>query len=288
MKLLRSPSAVSTFCRRAPSPVVLVPTMGALHRGHGELIRKARRLAGKTGTVVVSIFVNPTQFGPSEDFSRYPRTLAEDRKLCEAEGADLVFAPSTLYAEDASVFVEESRLSTGLCGRTRPGHFQGVCTVVAKLFLLTSPDVAVFGRKDYQQLAVIRRMVRDLYFPIRIVGAETVREPDGLALSSRNRYLDDSHRAQAIRIVGALRDAQRAARDGVRSASRLRSLITREINRAPDARIDYVEIVHPDSLDPIRTVQSRAVAAVAVFFGKTRLIDNIPLSCPSGRPDEEP
>lgn len=287
MKLVRSPSAAAAFCRRAPSPIVLVPTMGALHRGHEKLIRKGRQLAGKDGTLVVSIYVNPTQFGPREDFKRYPRTLAADKMLCESEGANLVFAPSSLYAENASVFVDEYNLSTGLCGSSRPGHFRGVCTVVAILFLITSPDIAVFGCKDYQQLAVIRRMVRDLHFPIRIVGAETVRERDGLAISSRNRYLNESERAQAVAIIKALKAAKKAAASGTDSAARLQALIAKEINRAPKARIDYVEIVHPETLEPIRTIRSNAVAAVAVFFGKTRLIDNITLSCPSGRSDEQ-
>src|SRR5437588_11396391 len=176
---------------------VLVPTMGALHKAHAELIRVAREQAGKDGEVAVSIFVNPLQFEPGSDFESYPRPEAADEKLCEEAGVNLLFRPRDMYFDDRSVYIEETSLSSGLCGAVRPGHFRGVCTVVAKLFNLLAPDAAVFGEKDYQQLAVIRRMVRDLNFPIQIIGVSTVREADGLALSSRNQYLNADERTQA-------------------------------------------------------------------------------------------
>ena len=251
--------------------------MGALHEGHLCLVDQARKLAGSKGRVMVSIFVNPTQFGPKEDFSRYPRPLATDKRLCAARGADAVFLPSAeaMYSEGYSTFVEESSVSTGLCGASRPGHFRGVGTVVLKLLQIVQPTVAVFGLKDFQQYAVIRRMVRDLNVPVEIVGVETVRETDGLALSSRNRYLTPEQRAQAPILQKALRAASDTWRSGETSAAKLRNLITRFISSAPLARIDYVEIADASSLQPIRKVRRNTVMAVAVFFGRTRLIDNL-------------
>ncbi len=266
-------------CRRAPGPVVLVPTMGALHAGHTALIDHARKLAGKNGTVVVSIFVNPTQFGPKEDLARYPRPFAADRKLCAAHGVDVIFHPTAdaMYAQGYSTFVEESAVSAPLCGASRPGHFRGVCTVVLKLFQIVAPEMAVFGLKDYQQCAVIRRMVRDLNLPVRIVPVATVREPDGLALSSRNRYLSAEERAQAPVLRRALLAAQAAHRAGEKSADRLRQKLVATIATAPLARIDYAEIADADTLRPVRTAERNTVMALAVFFGKTRLIDNLVL-----------
>ena len=251
--------------------------MGALHAGHGVLIDRARKLAGKSGTVIVSLFVNPTQFGPKEDFSRYPRTLAADKALCTAHGADLIFHPEApaMYAEDYSTYVNEERVSGPMCGTSRPGHFRGVCTVVLKLFHIVTPDAAVFGLKDFQQYAVIRRMVRDLDLPIRIVPVETVRDPDGLALSSRNRYLSPEERVQAPVLRRALLAARDAFRKGEASAARLRKLVLKTIASSPLARVDYVEIADSHSLEPIAKVQREAVIALAVFFGRTRLIDNI-------------
>jgi pantoate--beta-alanine ligase len=251
--------------------------MGALHAGHTKLIDRARQLAGVNGRVVVSIFVNPTQFGPKEDFSRYPRPLAADLDLCRAHGADLVFHPAAaaMYPVDFSTFVEESTVSARLCGASRPGHFRGVCTVVAKLFQILQPQMAVFGLKDFQQCTIIRRMVRDLDLPVRIVPVETVREPDGLALSSRNRYLSPEERAQAPVLRAALKKAQEAWRRGETSPAKLRSLILRAIATAPLARIDYVEIADATTLQPIARVGRNTVFALAVFFGTTRLIDNI-------------
>ncbi len=277
LKTLRSISATQRFCGSAPRPLVLVPTMGALHAGHTALIDRARRLAGSEGTVIVSIFVNPTQFGPKEDFSRYPRPFAADRALCTAHRADAIFAPGALYEADHSTWVDEETVSAPLCGAARPGHFRGVCTVVLKLLNIVRPDTAIFGLKDYQQCAVIRRMVRDLNLPVRIVAAPTVRERDGLALSSRNAYLSPEERAQAPVIRQALLAAQAAWRRGVRGGEKLRRLVWQTISTAPLARIDYVEVVDAASLTPVVEATRGATIAVAAFFGATRLIDNIQL-----------
>lgn len=277
LQTTRSISSVVRWRQTAPHPVVLVPTMGALHGGHAALLDRARQLAGRTGRVAVSVFVNPTQFGPKEDFTRYPRPMAADRRMCAAHGADLVFSPSpeAMYPEGYSTLVEERAVSERLCGASRPGHFRGVCTVVLKLFQIVQPQIAVFGLKDFQQCAVIRRMVRDLNLPVRIEAVATVRESDGLALSSRNRYLSPEERAQAPILRTALRAAEKAWRGGQTSAVELRRLITRTIKSASLARIDYVEIADAASLQPIREVKGGAVFAVAVFFGTTRLIDNL-------------
>lgn len=250
--------------------------MGALHRGHASLLQRARRHAGARGTVVVSIFVNPTQFGPNEDYSRYPRALTADRELCAAHGADLLFLPSAdeMYGPDFSTWVTEEKMSASLCGASRPGHFRGVCTVVLKLLQITNPDAAVFGLKDFQQWVIVDRMARDLNLPVRIVPAQTVREPDGLALSSRNRYLSATERAQAPILFQALREAREAFRAGERSAARLRRKMIETIATAPAARVDYVEIAHARTLQRVETVERNCVIALAVFFGTTRLIDN--------------
>ena len=251
--------------------------MGALHAGHTRLIDRARQIAGPKGSVVVSIFVNPTQFGPKEDFSRYPRPLAADLKLCKAHGADLVFHPAAgaMYPEGFSTFVEETEASQRLCGGSRPGHFRGVCTVVLKLFQILQPQIAVFGLKDFQQCAVIRRMVRDLNLPVRIVPVETVREADGLALSSRNRYLSPDERAQAPVLRAALLQAHAAWQQGETRPAQLRRLVIKTISSMPLARIDYVEIADATTLQPVDRVRGDSVIAVAVFFGSTRLIDNL-------------
>ncbi|MHA3774070.1 pantoate--beta-alanine ligase [Verrucomicrobiota bacterium sgz303538] len=277
MKVLRSISSTQRFCRQAPRPLVLVPTMGALHQGHATLIDRARKLAGPRGTVVTSIFVNPTQFGPKEDLSRYPRPFAADRKLCGAHGVDLIFNPSPeeMYPEGYSTWVNEETVSLPLCGASRTGHFRGVCTVVLKLFNAAQPDIAVFGLKDFQQCMVIRRMVRDLNVPIRIEPVETVREPDGLALSSRNTYLSSEERAQAPVLRQALLEAESAFLNGETRAANLKKLIARRIAKAPLARVDYIEISDADSLVPVRQAQNNCVIALAVFFGRTRLIDNL-------------
>jgi pantoate--beta-alanine ligase len=253
--------------------------MGALHRGHAALVVRARKLAGREGTVAVSIFVNPTQFGPKEDFSRYPRSFEADRQLCLEAGADAIFHPSPeqMYPEGFSTWVTEESVSRFLCGASRPGHFRGVCTVVLKLFLITQPTAAVFGAKDYQQCAVIERMVRDLNLPVRIVAHPTVREPDGLALSSRNAYLSPEERAQAPALRQALLAAFAAHREGETSAAILRRIIEERLRHAPLARIDYVEIVDGETLEPAELAEKGTLCAAAVFFGATRLIDNLKL-----------
>jgi pantoate--beta-alanine ligase len=274
MKSLPNIAAARRWRNKTPGKVVLVPTMGALHHGHEALIRHARRIAGPSGSVVVSIFVNPTQFGPKEDFSAYPRPLKNDLAACRRAGADAVFLPSAhdMYAADASVTVLEGSLSATLCGRTRPGHFAGVCTVVAKLFLITSPTHALFGEKDWQQLAIIRRMVRDLDFPVCIEALPTIREPDGLAASSRNAYLTPDERSLAPQIHAALTAAAtlKTPESIVRSA-------TKAIEKIAGARMDYLEAVEADSLAPLRNRKTAGRLTTAVFLGKARLIDNIPL-----------
>ncbi|HEV7868874.1 MAG TPA: pantoate--beta-alanine ligase [Chthoniobacteraceae bacterium] len=277
MKITRTISGARRLCKATAGPIVLVPTMGALHAGHEALCRQARRIAGPNGFVVVSIFVNPTQFGPNEDLAKYPRTFDADRARCAAAGVDLIFHPSAaeMYPADFSTFVDETAVSSLLCGASRPGHFRGVCTVVLKLFSIIAPDVAVFGEKDFQQCAVIGRMVRDLDLPIRLRTIPTVRESDGLALSSRNRYLTPEERAQAPTLRRALLEAKAAFRAGETRAAQLRKRILKIVSTAPLARIDYVEVAHSQSLQPVRLADRATVIALAVFFGKTRLIDNI-------------
>jgi len=256
---------------------VLVPTMGALHRGHFELIRFAREAAGKEGEVAVSIFVNPLQFAPGGDYEKYPRPETDDEEVCRNAGVDILFRPSPkeMYAADFSVAIEENSLSATLCGKSRPGHFRGVCTVVAKLFHILAPAAAVFGEKDFQQLAIIRRMVRDLNFQIEIIGAPTVRECDGLAYSSRNKYLSAAERQQAPVLRAALLEGARLVTGGERSASAIIAAVRKVIAASSLARIDYAELVDAGTLQPLETVRPNSLIALAVFFGQTRLIDNI-------------
>ena len=256
---------------------VLVPTMGALHKAHGELIRMAREAAGKDGEVAVSIFVNPLQFEPGSDYKRYPRPEKADEEFCRSAGVDLLFRPSVeeLYAADRSTFVEETSLSSTLEGKSRLGHFRGVCTVVAKLFNILAPDRAVFGEKDFQQLVIIRRMVRDLNFNIDIIAVPTMREEDGLACSSRNQYLNQEERKQAVVLYKALMVAKNAAKE---TADDVVAIARRVIDEAHLARIDYVEVADAETLKPIEVVKVNSVLLLAVFFGKTRLIDNIQLA----------
>jgi pantoate--beta-alanine ligase len=253
---------------------VLVPTMGALHKAHGELIRVARDQAEKNGEVVVSIFVNPLQFEPGSDYERYPRPEKEDEEFCRKLDVDLLFRPNAteMYADDRSVFVDENSLSNVLEGKSRPGHFSGVCTVVTKLFNVLQPNAAVFGEKDFQQLAIIRRMVRDLNYKIDIVAVKTVREDDGLACSSRNAYLNAEERKQAP----VLRKALLTAKDSrKKSAKEIVDLARKTISEAPRAQIDYIDLVDAETLQPIEFVKPNSLVALAVYFGKTRLIDNI-------------
>ena len=259
--------------RAAGKSVGFVPTMGALHEGHAALVRAARQVSG---FVVVSIFVNPTQFGPNEDFTRYPRTLDADRMLCEAAGADLIFAPSAaeVYPKGCAAFVEVPGLQDVLEGPSRPGHFRGVCTVVLKLFNIVCPDVAHFGAKDYQQARVIVAMVRDLNVPVEVRVEPTVREPDGLAMSSRNRYLTPEQRAVAPGIYRALQAIRSRALAGEADVARLEADLLAELAAIPGARVDYARIADADTLRPLAQLDRPAVAAVAVFLGTTRLIDN--------------
>lgn len=275
MKIAKSIAVLRAWRKNHSSGrVVFVPTMGALHHGHAALIRSARQLAGRRGSVIVSIFVNPIQFGPKEDFASYPRPLRRDLALCHEAGANAVFVPPAeeMYAGDRSVIIDETLLSSSLCGRSRPGHFRGVCTVVAKLFLIVQPTHAIFGEKDWQQLAILRRMVRDLNFPVEIIGHPTVREKDGLATSSRNAYLTPEERALAPRIQAALRAAA-----GKKSPAAIVSTAAKRIAGIPGAQTDYIEAVDAATLQPLRSRKTPGRLAAAVFLGKARLIDSIPL-----------
>ena len=277
MRVIESTEAAQAHVRGREAKSVLVPTMGALHRGHLELIRFAREHAGMDGEVAVSIFVNPLQFEPGSDFEKYPRPEAADEKLCEEAAVNLLFRPRDMYFDNRSVYVEEITLSAGLCGAARPGHFRGVCTVVAKLFNLLAPTAAVFGEKDYQQLTIIRRMVRDLNFPIEIIGVPTVREADGLALSSRNQYLNTDERAQATVLYRAMTRVKELTDRGQKSVRELIDVAKGVIASANSSRVDYISIVDADNLQPLETLRPSAVIALAVFIGKTRLIDNLRL-----------
>ena len=275
MKILTTIADAQTLLRAKRR--VLVPTMGALHKAHGELIRVARDAAAEDGEVAVSIFVNPLQFEPGADYNRYPRPEKADEEFCRSAGVDLLFRPSPeeIYAIDRSTFVEETSLSSTLEGKSRPGHFRGVCTVVAKLFNILAPDAAVFGEKDFQQLAVIRRMVRDLNFKIDIIAVPTVREEDGLACSSRNQYLNAEERKQAAVLYKALMAAKDA---GKKSANDVVAVAQTVVEKAPLARIDYVEVADAETLKPVETTGPNSVLLLAVCFGKTRLIDNMRLA----------
>lgn len=271
--------------KREGLTVGFVPTMGALHEGHLSLLRLAKSHADR---VVVSVFVNPTQFGPAEDFSRYPRDLERDAALCLSAGADALWAPTVqdIYPEGSATVVEvEGPLTQSLCGARRPGHFKGVATVVAKLFAAVEPDLAVFGQKDAQQVAVLKKMTRDLLLPVRILVAPIVREADGIALSSRNAYLTLEERAQAVCLKRGLDAASQAFARGERNPFALTALCATHIATAPLARLDYVELVDGESLEPIPDTLSRpALLAVAAFFGQTRLIDNAVLAAQEPSP----
>ena len=259
--------------RKEGLSVGLVPTMGYLHEGHKSLIERAVR---ENDRVVVSDFVNPTQFGVNEDLASYPRDIERDASICEEAGAALIFhpQPEEMYAPDNCTFVDMNRLTKGLCGKTRPTHFSGVCTVVSKLFHIVTPDRAYFGEKDAQQLAVIRRMVRDMNFDIDIVGCPIVREPDGLAMSSRNTYLSEAERKAALVLHQALTLGEEMMRAGERDAGKIRQAMVDKLEREPLAKIDYVEIVDSDTLEKTEQIASSVLAAMAVYIGKTRLIDN--------------
>jgi pantoate--beta-alanine ligase len=271
---IREMQAASRAARIQGSTMGFVPTMGALHEGHLSLVRLARSAAN---LVVASIFVNPLQFGPAEDFSKYPRTLEDDCARLEAEGVEIVFAPSTeqMYPAGATTVVHVEGLSDKLDGRSRPGHFRGVSTVVAKLFHIVQPDFAIFGQKDAAQVAVLRRMVRDLNMDVELIVAPIVREADGLALSSRNVYLTAEQRQQALVLHRALLQVEASANSGESRAEKLRSVALAVLASEPAAKLDYLEIIHPDTLEPVADLAQGALAAVAASFGPTRLIDNL-------------
>jgi pantoate--beta-alanine ligase len=266
--------------KRAGVKVGFVPTMGYLHAGHLSLVQEARKRVGKNGIIVASIYVNPTQFGPNEDFSKYPRDLKRDLKLLRELKVDVAFTPgdAEMYSGKTNgkytTYVIEETLSQSMEGAARPTHFRGVTTVVAKLFNVVLPDTAVFGQKDFQQAAIIRRMVANLNFPVKIVVAPTLRERDGLAMSSRNKYLDAEQRAQAVILFHALQAAKLAVKKKSVSATQLKKDLRSLISVAPLARLDYVEFFDPETLQPLSRVKRGAHMALAVFFGKTRLIDN--------------
>ena len=279
MRMVYSVAAMQRLALKArlrKIKIGLVPTMGYLHAGHLSLVKRARQLVGKQGKVVVSLYVNPAQFAPTEDLSRYPRDLAHDKKLCREAGVDILFVPPDreMYPPGFSTFVSEEKLSRGMEGVSRPTHFRGVTTVVAKLLNIVLPDVSVFGAKDFQQAAIVQRMVRDLNFPVGIVVAPTCREPDGLALSSRNKYLSPTQREQATILSRSLDHAREAVRTSPISAVRMKRDVSRLISAQPEARLDYVEFFDPETLEPVREVKRGTRMALAVFFGRTRLIDN--------------
>jgi pantoate--beta-alanine ligase len=272
MKTADSAAALREILKHHPGPRVLVPTMGALHAGHLSLIHRARQIAGPDGCVIVSIFVNPIQFDRPADLAAYPQPIASDLAACTAAGVDLAFTPAaeTMYFPDRSVTVTETLLSRDLCGAARPGHFDGVCTVVLKLFMLTGCHTAVFGEKDFQQLAVIRRMVRDLDVPVEILACPTVREADGLAMSSRNARLTPTQRADAPRIHQALLAAAAFA-----TVPEILATARAAIQSSPLARLDYLTLVDAETLQPITTLTRPALLATAAFYGEVRLIDHI-------------
>lgn len=280
MQIITDPQELQKIClawRAEGLHTVLVPTMGYYHAGHESLMRHARSLGDK---VIVTLFVNPTQFGPNEDLEAYPRDLERDSALAEACGADILYVPSPehMYANDHATWVEVPSLAQTMCGITRPTHFRGVCTVVLKLLMLAMPQSAVFGQKDWQQLAIIRRMVRDLNVPVSIVGQAIVREADGLALSSRNVYLETQERAQAPQIRQAMLTAHEAVRHGEQSVEAIKSIIRKHLQENLSlGKEDYLVIVNPETLEPVDHINGPTLCAIAVFLGKARLIDNIVL-----------
>lgn len=272
MQVVHTVSDVRGFLENRKN-IGLLPTMGALHIGHETLIRTAR---AESDVLAVSIFVNPLQFGPNEDYSRYPRALPQDLEMCERNGADVVFAPSVeeMYPQPQLTTVEVGRVSEYLCGKFRPGHFRGVATVVLKLLNIVRPDRAYFGEKDLQQLMVIRRMVADLNVPVTIVGVPTVREPDGLALSSRNKYLNEEERHAAPALHRALQEAAGRIRAGEREPAKVRDAALQVLKASPLIRLEYFDIVDPEELQPVEMITGPVRIAAAIWIGKTRLIDN--------------
>ena len=282
MKRFRSPGSLQSWClkkRLENNPIALVPTMGFLHAGHVSLIRKARRTAGPTGIVIVTLYVNPTQFGQGEDFDAYPRDLKRDLAICQSEGVNAVFTPShaSMYASPYSTYVNETLLSRQWEGIQRPSHFRGVTTIVSKLFLLTQPHVAVFGEKDFQQAMIIRQMTRDLHFPIRILLGATLREKDGLAMSSRNACLTEKQRGQAKVLYQMIQLARKELRlDPHRkwTSTRLGSATQKLLQATPLIRLDYMAFMDPQTLQQAKTIRKGIRMLLAAYAGKTRLIDN--------------
>jgi pantoate--beta-alanine ligase len=280
MRVIEQISQMQSWSERercSGSRIALVPTMGFLHEGHLSLVREAR---SKGTRLAVSIFVNPAQFAPSEDYAAYPRDLDRDRYLLERESVDVVFCPSVaeMYPERYQTYVDVEEMGAPLCGAGRPGHFRGVATVVAKLFNIVRPHVAVFGQKDFQQLQIIRRLARDLNLDVEIVAHPTVREKDGLALSSRNSYLDPSERQAALCLYRALKVAESLVQRGENNCATILSAVTAEITREPRARVDYAELRDPESLKEVGRIERPTLLALAVWIGKARLIDNIILA----------
>jgi pantoate--beta-alanine ligase len=277
MKIASTIAEARSALAEAARPIGLVPTMGYLHDGHLSLVRRA---GAECRTVVVSIFVNPTQFGPGEDFERYPRDVPRDLRLCEENAVDLVFTPnvSEMYAPQSSTFVEVEKLQDRWEGASRPGHFRGVATVVAKLFRVVGPQYAYFGEKDYQQLQIVRRMSLDLSLDVQVVGCPIIREPDGLAMSSRNVYLQGDNRTRAVALYQALLAAQRAASTGETSGHRLNGIMEETLRSTPGIDPDYAAIVDPLTLDPLDRLESEARAIIAARLGPVRLIDNMALA----------
>ena len=273
MQILETIAAMKAWRAAENVRTALVPTMGFLHGGHLSLVREAK---AKANRVVVSIFVNPAQFGPTEDFASYPRDFDRDLVLLEKEGVDVVFHPSAqeMYPEGFQTQVDVQKLGPLLCGVSRPGHFRGVATVVLKLFNIVRPDVAIFGRKDYQQLQIVRRMVRDLNLDVEVVAHATVREPDGLAMSSRNSYLNPAERQSAASLFAALKTAKTLVRDGERSASEVVKRVRSEIAKERLAAMEYASVIDPETLIEVQDLSRTAVLVLAVRIGETRLIDN--------------
>lgn len=276
VRLISDPMEMQQFSlkeKRQGYSVGFVPTMGYFHEGHLSLMRRARRECGR---VVVSLFVNPLQFGPQEDFERYPRDLDRDAALAKEVGVDVLFVPevAAMYPPGYATYVEVAGLTEPLCGRSRPGHFRGVTTVVAKLFNIVQPDVAYFGQKDYQQALIISRMSRDLFWPLQVVICPTVREADGLAASSRNVYLSEEERRQATCLFQALEAGKRAIAQGERRAREIERIMAEVIRQRPLARIDYAEVRRAHDLGPVEEITGKVVLALAVWIGRTRLIDN--------------
>jgi pantoate--beta-alanine ligase len=277
MKTIRKIEEIRSYLRNKKylkKTIALVPTMGALHNGHLSLVSAARK---KADIVVVSIFVNPIQFGPGEDYKKYPREIKQDQRLLAKSGADILFYPSAneMFEAEQLVYVEVSKLDRKLCGKYRPGHFRGVATVVSKLFNIIDPDVAFFGEKDYQQLLVVRQMAKDLNCRAIIIGMPTVREKDGLAMSSRNKYLDVAGRRQAPVLYKALKQAEMLAKKGVRSKKTIKQAVRNVIKHAKGVKIEYVEILNANNLEDIEKVKGRVLLALAARISNTRLIDNI-------------